>query len=154
MRFTLVIFLLFFSLQILAQENLGKTLRELHENSILKEKVFIHTNKTSYYQDDIIWFKAYVSNPVNSPSLETTKLYANLLDKEGSPIYTNKVLIKNGTGTGQFELNNAISPGNYYIQAYTNYMRNFGDDYHYLQEIEIQGFSEKGHLISETIVIE
>jgi len=30
-------------------------------------------------------------------------------------------------------------PGRYYIQAYTNFMRNFGDAYHYLQEVTVVG---------------
>jgi len=140
-RFSWVTILLFFSLQIEAQETLGKSFKALQENPVLKEKVFIHANKTSYSQDDVIWFKAYVADTLNHPSIHTTKLYVNLLDERGNAIFKKNVLIKNGIGLGQFELNNAISPGNYYIQGYTNYMRNFGNDYNYLQKIEVQGDS-------------
>ena len=111
----------------------------LQQNPILKEKVYIHTNKTSYFTDDTIWFKAYIGDTINYPSLETTKLYVNLLDTSGSVVYDKNVFIDKGMGQGEFELNSAVEPGKYYIQAYTNYMRNFGEEYHYLQEVTVLG---------------
>ncbi|WP_422083840.1 hypothetical protein [Ulvibacterium sp.] len=111
----------------------------LQQDPILREKVYIHTNKTDYFADDTIWFKAYVGDTINYPSLGTTKLYVNLLDASGVVIYNKNIFIDEGTGQGEFELNSAVSSGKYYIQAYTNYMRNFGEAYHYLQEITVLG---------------
>jgi hypothetical protein len=111
----------------------------LQQNPILKEKVYIHTNKTAYFLDDTIWFKAYVGDTINYPSLETTKLNVNMLDASGTIIYDKKVFIDKGMGQGEFELSSAVPPGKYYIQAYTNYMQNFGDEYHYLMEVTVLG---------------
>ncbi|MFS4455808.1 hypothetical protein [Maribacter sp. 2304DJ31-5] len=122
-----------------AQDNLIEKLHLLQQNPALKEKVFIHTNKTAYFPDDTIWFKAYIGDMINHPSIRTTKLYANLIDDRGVIIHKKMILIEEGVGFGQFELKAGIAPGTYYIQAYTNYMRNFGDDYHYLLEIEVLG---------------
>ncbi|TMM56171.1 hypothetical protein FEE95_16230 [Maribacter algarum] len=137
MKLTWVALLFFFSFAVAAQQSLSENFRVLNKSSILKEKVFIHTNKTSYFQDDTIWFKAYVADTINHPSIQTTKLYVNLLDHQGLAIYSKTVLIEEGIGLGQFELNNAVGEGVYYIQGYTNYMRNFGDDYYYIQKIQV-----------------
>ena len=122
-----------------AQSSLIDQLHTMQIDPRLKEKVYVHTNKTSYFSDDIIWFKAYVGDTINFPSIETTKLYVNLLDDQENPIYTKNIFINDGTGSGEFELNDAVMPGRYYIQAYTNFMRNFGDAYHYLQEVMVVG---------------
>ena len=122
-------------------------LAPLKKNSIPQEKIFVHVNKTSYFVDDIIWFKAYVANSDNSPSLQTTNLTVNLLSSEEGLIFTKNIFIFKGTGIGQFELNTSLMPGKYYIQAYTNNSRNFGDSFVYLQEIKVLGENEeKGNL--------
>jgi hypothetical protein len=139
----------------------------LHKNQLFFEKVFIHTNKTSYFIDDNVWFKAYVGDIDNKPSIKTTRLSVNLLNSEGKTLQTKTVFINKGTGKGQFKLNDSLKSGVYYIQAYTNYMRNFGDNNTYIQEInilnnipekenhvknnyDIQIFPEGGHLLEDT----
>lgn len=119
----------------------------LQKNSIPQEKIFLHTNKTSYFIDDIIWFKSYVANSDNAPSSKTTVLTVNLLEPEGELIFKKKIFIFKGTGMGQFELNTSLIPGKYYIQAYTDHSRNFGRSFIYLQEITVLGKNdEKGNL--------
>lgn len=165
MKICSFLFFLLLHFHFAAQENLVDKLHPLQQNPTLKEKVYIHTNKTSYFTEDTIWFKAYVGDTINFPSIETTKLYVNLLDGQGTTIYSKNILINDGTGSGEFELNDAVIPGRYYLQAYTNFMRNFGDAYHYLQQVmvvgenpvrstttdafnyDIQLFPEGGHLL-------
>lgn len=119
----------------------------LQKNSIPQEKIFVHTNKTSFFVDDIIWFKAYVANSGNGPSTQTTSLTVNLLSSEKELIFEKNIFIFKGVGTGQFELNTSLLPGRYYLQAYTNHSRNFGDSFIYLQEIVVLGKNdEKGNL--------
>jgi hypothetical protein len=116
---------------------IDKIVTPLEESSLFFEKVFIHTNKTSYSSNDNIWFKAYVGNYNNIPSLKTTHLYVDLIDKKGAVIQTRNILIYKGIGKGQFELNDSLKFGEYYIRAYTNYMRNFGEDNAFIQKITI-----------------
>jgi hypothetical protein len=133
-------FVLFFSCTFLiAQSSLIDGLYGMQKNPHLKEKVYVHTNKTSYFNDDVIWFKAYVGDSINLPSIETRVLEVELFDDQGNHVFDRKIAITGGTGHGQFELNDAVPPGKYYLRARTNYMRNFGEEYRYLQEIEIFG---------------
>lgn len=109
----------------------------LQKDQLLFEKVFIHTNKTSYLNDDVIWFKAYVSTNDNRPSLRTTLLYVNLFTKSGKLLGSKNILINKGIGQGQFQLSGDLVKGKYYIQAFTNYMQNFGEQNKYTHEINI-----------------
>jgi len=122
-----------------AQSSLIDQLHTMQINPRLKEKVYVHTNKTSYFPDDIIWFQAYVGDSINYPSLQTRVLEVKLFDGEGARLFDRTVAISSGTGHGQIALNDAVAPGTYYLQARTNYMRNFGEDHHYLQKITILG---------------
>lgn len=109
----------------------------IQKNQLFLEKVFIHTNKDFYSSSDVIWFKAYIVDRDNKPSLKTTLLYVNLLNKKGELVATKNVLIKDGVGVNQFELTSNINNNAYYIQAYTNYMRNYGEDKYFIKKIYI-----------------
>jgi len=159
-------FLIYFTTIIVVAQQPFKdeVITPLQKNQLYFEKVFIHTNKTSYFANDNIWFKAYVGDSNNKPSLKTTLLYVNLLNKHGEIIQNRNILINKGTGKGQFELSTSLPFGNYYIQAYTNYMLNFGKKNTFIQEInilnkktekkpltdnlfDVQIFPEAGHLL-------
>lgn len=116
---------------------LDSVVAPLQDKPLYFEKVFLHTNKTSYFIDDIIWFKTYVGNASNKPSLKTTRLNVNLLDTKGKIIQSQQIFIYKGTGKGQFILNDSLKTGVYYLKAATNYMQNFGNDNANIQEINI-----------------
>jgi len=116
---------------------LDTVIEPLKKNPLYFEKVFLHTNKTSYFIDDIVWFKAYVGDISNKPSLKTTRLNVNLLDVKGKIIQNQQVFIYKGIGKGQFIINDSLKTGVYYLEAATNYMRNFGDDNTFIQQINI-----------------
>lgn len=116
---------------------LDSVVAPLQDKPLYFEKVFLHTNKTSYFIDDIIWFKTYVGNASNKPSLKTTRLNVNLLDTKGKIIQSQQIFIYKGTGKGQFILNDSLKTGVYYLKAATNYMQNFGNDNTNIQEINI-----------------
>ncbi|MDX1718865.1 MAG: hypothetical protein R3353_01800, partial [Salegentibacter mishustinae] len=110
----------------------------LTENSITREKIFLHTNKVSYLPGDSIWFTAYVGDKNNRPSNQTTVLYVNLLDGEGRKLEGKKILIDQGIGSGNFDLKDHLSSSYYYIQAYTQNSLNFGSDFIFIKQIEVR----------------
>lgn len=120
---------------------IDKVVTPLQKNQLTFEKVFIHANKSIYNPSDIIWFKAYVALNNNTPSLKTTLLYVNLINDTGNLVSSQSILIEHGIGNGQFDIGSGLKPGKYFIQAYTNYMKNFGDENYFLQEIKCQGIS-------------
>ncbi|PHR72567.1 MAG: hypothetical protein COA67_04785 [Lutibacter sp.] len=114
------------------------------KDALYREKVFVHTNKTTYFVNDNIWFTAYVGRDSdNSPSDYTSNLEVRLLNSKGDVLKKKTVFIKKGVGIGDFLLDENLSSGSYYIESSTNFMKNFGKDNVYLQKINIINPSSK-----------
>jgi hypothetical protein len=127
----------------------------------IAEKVYLHIDRISYTSGDDIWFKAYVIDPsTNRLSLNTNKLYVELIAPDAKIIQHRTVRIENGTGHGDFKLNDSIPSGRYRIRAYTNYMRNYDEQFFFLKEItvlspydEVQGLNRQTKIIDNKINI-
>lgn len=165
--FLVVIFGLITGIGAAQQPFADSVTKPLQRNKLLFEKTFIHTNKTAYFIDDVIWFKAYVGDTDNKPSLKTTRLSVNLLDAKGKIVQEKSIFIHKGVGMGQFLLSDSLKSGVYYIQSYTNFMRNFGSSNMAIQKVkilnkvasketilkskyDIQLFPEGGYLLENT----
>jgi len=124
------VFLLFSITQyvIFSQENIITSIIEpLQKESLYREKIFIHFNKTIYFTDENIRFTAYVAEDnKNTPSNYTTNLHVNLLNTNGDIVDSKNLFIKNGVGYGDFLIDSQLNSGKYYIQGFTHYMQNFG----------------------------
>jgi hypothetical protein len=97
--------------------------------ALLQEKVYLHTDRDYYYPRETIWFKAYLAFAM--PTLRDTLsrlLYVELLDPQGNILSTKNVKIRNGVGWGQFKLPAILDKGEYYLCAYTNWMRNYKEE--------------------------
>jgi hypothetical protein len=63
--------------------------------------------------------------------------YAELLDASEFPVLQAKIGLKNGFGSGSFFLPASLSSGNYKLRVYTNWMKNFGPEFFFVQQITI-----------------
>lgn len=137
-----------------SQEDITTVIIEpLQKEALYREKVFIHTNKTKYFVNENIWFTVYVANDFNdTPSEYTTNLNVNLLDESGKVIASKNTFIQDGTGFGDFLLDSKLTSGKYYIQGFTNFMKNFGKENVYIQEIDIINHEKKGQIEDKEIV--
>ena len=118
-----------------SQGNYIKTtiIEPIQKDALYREKVFLHLNKSVYFTNDNVWFTAYVSNDFdNSPSDYTTNLKVNLYNDKGVLIKSRNVFIHKGLGIGDFLIDDTFS-GKYYIQASTNFMKNFGFENTFIQ---------------------
>jgi len=102
------------------------------------EKVYLHTDRNYYYPADDIWFKAYLID-ANDRSLSdnSNNLHIELISPASKIIESRIVRLEEGLGKGDFHLPQKINAGTYRIRAYTNYMRNFGDQLFFQKEITI-----------------
>lgn len=120
-----------------------------YQQSNPQEKVHIHMDKPYYAIGDHIWFKAYVvSAENNQPSYISKILYAELINDKDSVKQTLKLPLMVGLAWGEFALSDTLKEGNYRIRAYTNWMRNFGEDYFFDKTITI------GNAITNNIITE
>ncbi|GAA4313613.1 TonB-dependent receptor plug domain-containing protein [Mucilaginibacter gynuensis] len=99
-------------------------------SNLPQEKVYLHTDKPYYALGDTIWFKAYVTvGSRHQLSALSGAVYADLINERDSVEKTLKLPISAGVAKGNFILADTIAEGNYRIRAYTQWMRNAGEDY-------------------------
>ncbi|CAM1341319.1 hypothetical protein [Tenacibaculum aestuarii] len=141
-------------------------------HSQLKEKFFLHTNKTTYFSGEKVWFKGYIVKDIdNKPYNTTTNLYVNLLSSTGNQIKSNLFFVERGKVYGEIKLPENIKSGEYFIEINTLWNTNFEQtgsltkisvvnlkDQNYVKKVEkevkeelnIQFFPEGGNLLKNT----
>jgi TonB-dependent SusC/RagA subfamily outer membrane receptor len=118
-------------------KKIDDTLRNYTEK-FPQHKAYLHIDKSFYYTDDIIWFKAYLLNGLHhTPQLLSTNLYAELISPAGQQVQIIRVQMKYGFGYGDFKLSDTLPEGLYQIRAYTNWMLNFHPDFFFSRNIQI-----------------
>lgn len=135
-RTLLLVALLFLSVSSTCAQQIGNEapimsyLREaMHFNrAIPQEKVYLHLDNTGYFENETVWFKAYlVRTDRSSPSDLSKVLYVELLNMSGDVIKTTKWPVDSlGQSRGDLKLDSLLGSGFYEIRAYTRYMTNWG----------------------------
>jgi hypothetical protein len=111
-----------------------------NENTIklFFEKSYLHTDRSYYSSGESIWYAAYLVN-AKSTSLTATSnnLYVELISP-GSEVLDRKLIrLEQGLGKGDFKLKDSLATGWYTLRSYTNWMRNFGDNFIFQKKIFI-----------------
>ncbi len=115
-----------------------------------RKTVHLHLNKSTFITGEHIWFSSYVFNQTkNSPSTEEEYVYVDLLDQSGQVLDAKTLLFKNGSGKGDFLLDESLETGNYYLQAYTSNMQNFEEDESTVYPIQIKNIASGNFGIPE-----
>jgi hypothetical protein len=108
------------------------------ENPVIIEKTYLHTDRDTYFVGDDIWFKAYI---VDASDRFLSNLSRNLHVELISPalhIVDSRIIrIDEGLGHGDFVVPENMVSGKYLIRAYTNYMRNIGEQLFFNKNITI-----------------
>jgi hypothetical protein len=136
----ILLLILLFPLLSIAQENFITTQFSNYRKSVIQEKLLISTDRPAYVEEEIIWFKLYVVDANFHQPLTISKVaYVELLDQNDSPVLQAKIDLKNGLGSGSFQIPKEISSGKYHLRAYTNWMKNFDSALFYNKELIIVG---------------
>jgi hypothetical protein len=116
------------------------------------EKVYLHINRASFYPGDDVWFKAYLIDATDRLLTNNSmNLHVELISPDLKIIDNQIVRLDNGLGNGDFHLSEKIQSGRYTLRAYTNYMRNFGDQIFFNKEITIINSSDALNAFSDSI---
>ena len=111
----------------------------------LEERIYVQTDKPYYYPGESIWFKGYVN--YRAPSLRDSlsqTVYVELLERQKKTIKQSKTLrIDSGLFHGDFLLPDTLASGSYYLRAYTNLNRNFGDNKLFVKQIPVLNLLDK-----------
>ncbi|HMI02134.1 MAG TPA: carboxypeptidase-like regulatory domain-containing protein [Pedobacter sp.] len=97
-----------------------------------QEKVYLHMDKPYYAVGDTVWFKAYVTiGSRHQLSKLSGALYVELINEKDSLLHAVKLPLTAGMAMGDFTLGDEYKAGNFRIRAYTQWMRNAGEEYFY-----------------------
>lgn len=102
------------------------------------EKIYLQLDKEIYTAESTIWFKAIITNSLNNnPSNLSGVLHVEHFDSKENLIEKKLIKLKNGIGEGFFDLPKNTPAGAYLIRAYTQWNKNFGDDFFFEKYIQI-----------------
>ena len=127
--------------QAAAQDLLMDSLQQQYRNyqSVnLQEKLFVHTDKNFYLAGETVWFKVYSVDASSHKTFTSSSVaYLEILTKDQKPVLQSKVAVNNGSGNGSLILPASLGTGNYFLRAYTSWMKNFSADFYYQQSLHI-----------------
>lgn len=108
-------------------ENFVSINPQLHNYQL--EKFYFHTNKSSYYAGEKLYFKAYIVNDFdNKPSIQTTNLHLNVYDSKRNLLLSQLSLASNGSSNGEIVIPKDFKPGIYFIELDTQWNQNFSNN--------------------------
>jgi len=146
-----------FAQQKLQNQNLLKQVLD-HLNSYQKEypkeKIYLHLDKPYYVAGEDIWFKAYVTvGQFNFLSAISKVMYVELINNENEIVQARRLPVVSGLAIGDFKLPDTLGEGNYRIRAYTNWMRNFDEDFFFDRTLVIGNSLSDGLVTSSTFSV-
>jgi hypothetical protein len=102
------------------------------------EKIYVQTDKPYYYPGEAMWFKGYINykEPAWRDSLSRV-VYVELINPKKEITLTKTLKIDSGLFNNDFILPDTLKAGTYYLRAYTNLNRNFGDSNFFVKPIPI-----------------
>ena len=101
-----------------------------------QEKIYLHFDRPFYFPGETIWYKAYYVNAAgNTPASLSNIMYTELLGDKGEVIIRQINKVGNGSANGEFLLPDSLPQGQYQVRAYTNWMRNFDQEFFFTKEI-------------------
>lgn len=111
--------------------------KELHK-VVPVEKVFLHLDKTQYGQGETIWLKSYLTmGGEHLLSDISNTVYVELLNEKGQIVESIVLRSEAGLSTGNLKLAKDLSQGEYYLRAYTEWMKNHGSDLFFTRKIKV-----------------
>ncbi len=150
-NFIFIITCLLFAGNIFSQDS-GSIIRskfEAYNNYNYKEKIFLHTDKTTYVTGEILWFKCYITDAASNKLSALSRIcYVEVIGNDKKQLLQAKISIDSGTGNGSFTMPSSIRTGSYVIRAYTNWMKNFDPEFYFEQSISIINPDKKPSVVN------
>src|SRR4030042_5842020 len=94
---------------------------------LLKAQMALFTDRNLYLTGEDIRFSVFpVSNYICDDNKASRIIYVEIITPDGNKIVGGKYLLENGKSKGCITIPENTLTGDYYIRAYTKYMRNLG----------------------------
>ncbi len=102
------------------------------------EEVFVHTDRDDYMAGEELWMSAWLIDKASGSLSDNSRLvYVELLNPDSRPVVQKRFSLEKGSGPGLIILPDSLSPGQYTLRAYTNWMRNFHPETYFKRKLNI-----------------
>ncbi|MBA3680205.1 MAG: hypothetical protein H0W73_03320 [Bacteroidetes bacterium] len=110
-----------------------------YSEALPEERVYLHFDKPFYEPGESIWFSAYVRDGQTlKASHKSDIVHVELINPKGGIEKKITLISKNGKAAGDFSLDNGALGGLYKIRAYTNWMKNDGEENSFERDLQVQ----------------
>jgi len=126
---------------------------EMNNNLVAVENVYIETDRNDYLAGDTIWFSAFVLDNLHMDSTSLSKiLYVDLINADNKLENRLKFFIKDGRTRGDFSLNKDSKDGIYRLRSYTQYMRNYQNEYLFEKDIPVHQSNFNKYIVVNPLI--
>lgn len=96
-----------------------------------QEKLYLQTDKAAYLSGERIWFRAHLVDALtHQPATVSRYVYVEMINPLDDLVKRVKIRPdSSGVYAGYIELDEELPQGSYTLRAYTQYMRNSGEEY-------------------------
>jgi len=116
---------------------------------IATEKLYLQFDKPYYAVGDTIWFKAYLLNSYLAPDSKSGMLHIDIANDSNKVIKQYLLPVQGGITWGNIGLEEKeFATGTYTLRAYTNWMRNLGNDCFFYKSFYISSANENNLLVN------
>lgn len=91
------------------------------------EKVYAHLNNVLYLPEETVFYKLYVANADNSPTLQSDYVHVEIYDSAGKKLDAQCYMVEQGGAAGSFTLTANHPGGMYRLKAYTKLQEQLGE---------------------------
>lgn len=104
-----------------------------------EDRLYVQLDKPFYQPGDDIWLAAYIRDGLSLKSSEKSDIvHVELISPKGTVEKKINLIAKNGKVCGDFSLDKEALGGLYKIRAYTNWMKNAGENNYFEKDIQVQ----------------
>jgi hypothetical protein len=105
-----------------------------------REEIFVQSDRDVYITGEEVHFSIFLFDRQNATLTGASRVaYFEILNQINRPVAQVKVGLYSGTGSGRVVLPDTLSPGEYTLRAYTNWMKNFMPSNCFSRKIKVYG---------------
>ncbi|WP_036385254.1 hypothetical protein [Muricauda sp. MAR_2010_75] len=92
-----------------------------------QESTYVHYNQSTVLSGEELLYKFYGLDNTTKQLTEISKIgYVSLIDSIGKVVFSHKIRLESGSGSGDFFIPVSLPTGTYKLLGYTQWMQNFG----------------------------
>ncbi|MCW3103761.1 MAG: large extracellular alpha-helical protein [Bacteroidetes bacterium] len=128
--------------QMMSDNELTRSLKkklDAYNEQMPGDRIYLQFDKPMYEPGDNIWFSAFIRDAATmKASGKSDIVHVEFLNPKGTVEKSINIIAKNGVAAGDFTLDAEALGGIYKVRAYTNWMKNEGEDNQFVKEIQVQ----------------